>query len=348
MTTGETALGAAAAAVFAAACLAVERAEGDRSALKAYPAARERVARADVVLLGNSVLQKGIDEDRLDALVNRRVLKLWEGGAASAWWYVVAKNAVAPAARAPQCVLLFFRDEELTVPTYRVEGDYRLNIEAMSTDNEPELHRLAYGRRWEGLAALLRRNCALYRRRDGLRSAIESALQSCAARVLPRAGKTRFAEAAARVFDEDRMDKGQLNRALDDAEPPDEGAVLDFDRAVPDSFLPLIIETFAARRIPLVLVRAKREARKAADRSEDVRAYGAALARYAAGRGVQLWDFSADDRIRPSHFAGGDHLGSDGRRVFTQILAARLAPYLAGGNEAELDAAQPRGHDDQP
>jgi len=342
MTISEIARGAVAAAVFAAACLAADRAAGDRSAsCKAYLSVRERVSRAEIVLLGNSILQKGVDEDRLSALVGRRVLKLWEGGAASAWWFVTAKNAVAAAARPPQCVLLFFRDTDLTLPMYRTDGGYRHNIEVMSTDDEPDLRRLAYRSRWESVASLLRRNCALYRRRDALRRTMEAALQTFVTARVPGAARDSFPRLAERVFDEDNMDQSLLDGALDDAEAVAEDAdPFDFQDRLPASFLPLILDVLAEKHIPLVLVRTRRDSSQADEHGEAMRGYIGALERYAAARGVPLWDFSADERIGPEHFASGDHLNAEGRAVFTGMVAERL-----GLAESPRSDAQGLRHD---
>ncbi len=64
--------------------------------------------RPGILLLGNSVLDWGVDEHLLGELLGTPVLKIGIGGSASAWWYLLVKN-VLPAANHRPDVLVRMR-----------------------------------------------------------------------------------------------------------------------------------------------------------------------------------------------------------------------------------------------
>jgi len=63
-----------------------------------------------IVLLGNSIMDEGVDEKAFSKLTATQTIKIWDGGSASAWWYLALKNVIVEANHKPQIVLLFFRD----------------------------------------------------------------------------------------------------------------------------------------------------------------------------------------------------------------------------------------------
>lgn len=292
---------------------------------------RERIEslRPDVVLLGNSILREGIDEELLSRRTGRRCLEVARGGAASAWWYLALKNQVTAASHRVPWVVVVFRDHYLTEPAYRVDGRYRKAIDAMAGADEPLLDRLAYRGGIDPATWLLARSLPLYQRRGELREAVEGAIKDA---LVGRAlGLARGGTDAAigRVFATEALDPERLGAAQAEAEAVTGDDAYDFAARVSRSFLPAMLDLAEQGGTRLVFVRARRrsDADGAAEPPELTR-YVAALDAWLAARGVPLLDFSRDPRLVAAHYADGDHLGPDGRALFTEMLAEALAPHL--------------------
>ena len=103
------------------------------------PIAALQAKRPDVVLIGDSMLDSRIDarllEDRLGG--GQRVELLWNGGAASACWYLMLKNYVVASGIHPRRCCIFFRDRLLTAPSFRTTGIFRSYFESLMHDEEP-------------------------------------------------------------------------------------------------------------------------------------------------------------------------------------------------------------------
>lgn len=76
----------------------------------------ERIAaeNPDVILVGNSMVYRNVDEAALEKALSARVFFAAEGATGSAWWYLILKNQIAPAARRGATVVLMTTDAELT------------------------------------------------------------------------------------------------------------------------------------------------------------------------------------------------------------------------------------------
>ena len=295
------------------------------------PLHRERIERErpELVLVGNSILREGVDVERLSALLGRPSLELARGGAASAWWYLALANVIAASAHPVPAVVVVFRDHMLTEPTYRVTGKYRQAIDQLAGAHEPVLDRLAYLGGMDPLTYALHRWVPLYRRRQPLRDAVETALKD---RLVGRAlglGPGGADAAIERVFAPERLDPVAWGARQAEADAPADDSSYAFASRVSGSFLPEMVRVADARGIRLVFVRAKRRRDvQAGAQPPALRAYVAELERWLAERNLALIDFSDDPRLREEHFADGDHLGPAGRVVFTELLAERLSPLL--------------------
>jgi len=314
-------------AVPVAASLSVRQAEDSRKE-RHRADLRQGIAGRDAVLIGNSILQKGVDVRQLSRLTGRDITRLWRGGSASAWWYLAVKNIVLQAEPKPGLVVILFRDTFLTRPGYRVHGGHREELQLLATACEPELDKLAYGRSGNPLDTWLRRNWRLYGRRRDLRSGFEEALEARIERQFPHAEPGKFEDAAEDTFDERRMDSKLLQAALDAAEDPERDDVLDFGANIGESFLPLIIDMLQAADVPLVLVRMRRSPGKRADHDERLYSYLDDLRAYLADRDVPLIDFGPDERLVDAHYESGDHLSDTGMSRFTGMMAQGLSPFL--------------------
>ena len=103
--------------------------------------------RPEVVLLGDSMLETRIEPRRLNELARVRCSVLEQSGSSSAMWFLMMKNVIAELEPPPRWAIVFFRDRQLTVPTHRTEGGYRLTMEDYMRDTEPLVDALVPRRR---------------------------------------------------------------------------------------------------------------------------------------------------------------------------------------------------------
>jgi hypothetical protein len=293
------------------------------------PRYRQRIEaeRPEVVLIGNSILREGVDAEALSRRTGHRCLEVVRGGAASAWWYLALKNQVVAARPLPELVVIVFRDHFLTEPGFRVTGKYRRRLDALSGADEPVLARLAYG---EAPGSLLERSLPLYGRRAELREDLERVVKDAWVGRLLGLEPGGVDAALERVFRREALDPARLGSLQAESEAPAAG-VYAFGARVEHSFLPEIVEVARAHGVRLVFARAKRR-RDLAPGAEppELVAYLRDLEAWLAARGIPLLDFSHDPRLVEAHYADGDHLGPEGRRLFTELLAEALAPHLDG------------------
>src|SRR5688572_3029096 len=87
-----------------------------------------RRSKADIVLIGDSILARGINSDQLEQLTDMKNYKMGIQGSASAAWYLSLKNVVLTAKYRPSFVVIIFRGTMLTAPGYRVSGAYFTEI----------------------------------------------------------------------------------------------------------------------------------------------------------------------------------------------------------------------------
>jgi hypothetical protein len=133
-----------------------------------------------------------------------------------------------------------------------------------------------------------------------------------------------------KVFGNQNFDPDQFNRAINLAE----GFLythesLDFETQINRSLLPEIIRLCKENDIKLILVRTKtirfsREIPEPAALTE----YVTDLNSYLKQNDVPLIDFSRSDRLSPNLFVDINHLNSNGKRVFTEMLVEGIQPII--------------------
>jgi len=285
--------------------------------------------RPQLVLLGDSMVGEGVDAAALGRRIGLRALNVQKGGAASAWCYLALENLILPAQPPPQRVAVFYRDHFLTEPRFRVDGPYRQHLAALSGPDEPLLERLAL-EPVDPAIAWVRRGLPLYDRREALRSGVHGALMDGVGAALFGLQRGAAEASLTRVFADGALDPRRLGKRQLDAERADDDSFA-FGRDVADSFLPEMVRLAEEGGVSLVFVRMKRRRDLEPNREpKELARYQQELGAWLAERGIPVVDFTHDARLRPEHYAAGDHLSrGEGRRVFTELLAEALAPQLA-------------------
>ena len=287
-----------------------------------------------VVLLGNSMLGEGIDNRKFSELIGRRSLKIYTGGSASAMWYLWLKNQIAPAVHKPDCVVIFFRDQFLTIPEYRVRGAYKEEIDKYATADEPLLDRLAYLNGMDPLTYSLHQYCSMMQQKRHIKRTMQTWVKDiCVQRFI--GGRPGDADRViAYVFQESHLSPELATAKQLEAERTGHARTRSFDVQLRNSFLPYMIEIARENDIQLVFVRVKRR-RDAEGRNEPehLKIYLNKLHTYLNSKGFSLLDFTHDERITLDYFGSGDHLSKPlGQELFTRLLAQRLSPLMQTGH----------------
>jgi hypothetical protein len=293
------------------------------------PIARLRAMPSNVILIGDSMLDNGVDADLLgQRLGGRHVALLWHGGAASAMWYFTLKNYIVASGVHPDLVCILFRDRLLTDANFRARGTGLKQIEAAMHEDEP-VYRLVLGNDSAGNRDLERWVTDIYplnARRYAFQAKIEQVLFRALSMTgikpskLERRVNETFATSNLRV------------EATEEATALNEAKELEFDPDPRHSFLPHIVDVAAQAHIPLCFLRVKRH--PSADghvvQSEQLRRYIADLRAWLEGHGC----FFIDDTDNPERTedmyvrAGNDHMGPWARRRSTELYGNKLRPIL--------------------
>ena len=288
-------------------------------------------AKPKTVLLGNSMLGEGVDERLLMQQTGHRTVKLWGGGWSSAVWYLAIKNVIIPAKPRPDTVVVFFRDHFPTHPTFRVTGEYKKVVDQFTGSDEPLLERLAYLNTMNPLTYWLNQNWSLVRNREHVKGEFESNVKSWVSSIYGYEDSDTINQSIKQTFGTQNLLADELGKAQLKSEAVSNKGLYDFEKTLPVSFLPAMVQLARDNEIQLVLVRVKRRREvKGLAAPEGLDDYIHHLEQWCDKEQVPLIDFSNEPRLELKHYADGDHLNqSDGRTLFTQLLAERLKPYLA-------------------
>jgi hypothetical protein len=280
-----------------------------------------------IVLLGDSILTKGVSEEDFQDRIGAPTYKLDIPGSSSALWYLVVKSNIVVAEPAPQTLVILFRDTLLTASTFRTTGPYFGLIDKFAEPDDSLLLQNAYLAQLTPLQSMLEQYFPLYTYRGRIRESVDEGLRH----ILPAAmgcDSSCADDAMTGVLGDIQPDI--FARSIVDAEQaiytPEQ---LDFGAQVGRSFLPAIIGFAHKRGIQLILVRAPTNIfPDPASEPQGLRQYMEALSRYLAKRDVVLLDLSRTPGIGPQQFADPHHMTLEGKAVFTQVLARTLKSYI--------------------
>lgn len=285
--------------------------------------------RPNFVLIGDSVLELGVNQDQLTELTGKKAYKIGLFGAASAEWYLIFKNNILQADYRPETVIIFFRDTILTAPAYRVTGKYFQRVDELATPEDTVLLQKAYINTMNPLEKWADQYLPLYISRLRIRETLDYYLRYSIPALLG-CDATCTDNATLQVFQENNIDEKLLVDAVATAESYlYTSERLDFQGQVDKSFLPDIIQLARENGVTLILARTKNLFYPdAASEPLSLRAYIRDFKAYAAENGVTVLDFAHDERLTPDLFYDPLHFTEEGARVFTSLLAEALTPYI--------------------
>ena len=293
------------------------------------PIAHLRKKQPEVVLIGDSVLGGSIDP----ALFAREtgvndVELLWNGGAASAAWYLLLKNYVVASGIHPRLVCIFFRERMLTDATFRTTPTYRRFLESIRREKEPVYRDLLQEEETEEENTLGRLIDWLYPL-NSRRHVQEEKISRLAFRVA--AGSNRIGALRRRV--NETFDVAKLRDEVMDESTELSGAKAEEFNPNPNhSFLPHIVATAKEAGIPLCFVRQKRYPLPdgTTPQSESLQRYIAQLRHWLESQGCAFVDLTNDLEPDQSMYnkPGDDHMSPAAKEKMTEIYVRKLGPLL--------------------
>lgn len=287
-----------------------------------------RKTQPDVVMIGDSVLGGSINPQLFAQETGLRSVELlWNGGAASAAWYLLLKNYVVAAEIQPQLVCIFFRERMLTDATFRTTPTYRRFLESLRHPKEP-VYRMVLQSDDENKSALGRAIDWLYplntRRHVQQEKISRFAFRVAAGGVSIGPLRRRVNE----IFDPVKLREEIMNESAElSGEAPEE-----FTADPKRSFLPHIVETAKQAGLRLCFVREKRYPlpNGTTPQPEDIQRYTADLRQWVESQGCLFVDLTTNPTPDQSMYTkpGDDHIRKGAKDEATKIYAEKLRPLL--------------------
>ena len=283
-----------------------------------------------ILVLGDSMVETNVDKYWLAEGSGKRVSLIFEGGAGSAMLYLILKNNIANADSKPEHMIVLFRDTVLTSSAFRVHGNFLAMIDEFAGADDELVLQLAIRDRMNPVERLAEAYFPPYWARSNLQTILISRVLYLPTRTLLGCNPECADKAMNKVFGNQNFDPDQFNRAINLAENflyTYEN--LDFKHQIDRSFLPEIIRLCKENNIKLILVRTKtlRFSREVPE-PPALNEYIDDLNSYARRNDVPLIDFAHSNRLPPSLFTDINHLNSNGKMVFTEMLAEAIGPML--------------------
>lgn len=275
-----------------------------------------------VILLGNSVINSGIDLQLFKQLVGLRSLKFSFPGTASAYWYLLMKSNIPTASPPPRYLLIFFLDNLLTAPELGVNGTaYQALIDEVAGENETVLLQKAYLSQFHPVESLLNSRLPAFGERETLKEKIDNRLKYTLPYSIQRCDKSCLDEALDKTFTQLNMIQDNFAQ-VDGNVDPWTGKDWDFNTLVEKSFLPDMITLAREKGIQLVFVREKNaRVMTMEDESADMRRYFKQMKDYLSANGVLYLDFAHEPSLTLDMFRDRMHLSETGQQVFTRLVA---------------------------
>jgi hypothetical protein len=280
----------------------------------------------EIVLIGDSTLTKGVDSIQLSEKLGKSLYSIDLPGSASTLWYLIIKNNIFMANTPPKYLVIFFRDNMLTMPGYRVQGQYFEQIDEYSDRSDTILIEHAFIGIMNPLERFAEAYIPLYARRWQIREEIESRVRYLPAQSFRCAPKCVDA-ALAESFNNENINMQGLNAAISAAdENLYTGRNLNFHAQEPKSFLPEIIHMAEENDTQIILIRMK--TLQFTEPYPMLDQYMNDLKTYAYERNISILDFENDPRLPSQYFMDTLHLNDKGKIIFTDILSQTLKPFL--------------------
>jgi len=303
-----------------------------KRAFNEEPVRRLERSHPEGVLLGDSMLETRIDASKFSKLAHTRWEALGYAGSGTAHWYLVLKNIVAAQPTLPRAAIILYRDRQLTLPQYHVEGRNRPRLEALMHASEPEVETRI--ETVAGQASGLERWASRLYPLQSHRLEWQDKMQRLALQLgCPTQNPDTVTDAAAHTFDVRRLraDAGAFAEGEETASNPLDPPGHIFSASVGQSFLPLILDLARRKQLRLIFFRVKHKPLRDGSpvrESVELKAYQAELQTYLQNSGVTLIDETPDSAIDLSYYGGDDHVKESMMGPYTEVFWRRVASVV--------------------
>jgi hypothetical protein len=299
-----------------------------REPFDAKPIADLRRIQPETVVLGDSMAGTRLDASQLSGMLDYRMVQsFYYAATGSAFWYLALKNWVVASQVHPKLVIIFFRDENLTDPMFRVTGIYRVTLDWAARLGEPTLNDIL-AMHTRGAFFRVHDTLATIYQHDATRDWLEPGLTSLpiALLVRPRSRPRLLERINAEIFG---LQSLRQMADADMAQAEDEAA-FDFARNLPRSVLPEMFDVARHGGIKLAFVRVQRrpEADGPPRQSPALRRYVADLRAYIEANGGLFADDWGDPDQPLAVYADGDHLTRDFRARYTELFLRKHPAFF--------------------
>lgn len=277
-----------------------------------------------IVLVGDSVLEEGVDAEQLSKTLRTSAMRTPIPGSGTAAWYLFMKNVIFEADHRPDYVVILFRITMLTIPQYRTGGKYFYLLDDYARQEEPVVSDLAFIHLMNPVEKFAAKYIPAYSARVEIREDLDNLLRYRIP-ALADCARSCTDDAVGSIFGRE-VDPIALNLAQEDAAKllyaPEEK---DFNRQVETSLLPHMIKLAKENGTTLIFVRTK----VYGPTNPALKQYTSDLDAYLAAQdGVILLDFENDPRILQEYYVDSLHMNPLGKQEFTKILAAELQTII--------------------
>jgi len=282
--------------------------------------------KTEVLLLGDSMLGKGVDAEKLQDLLGRSVYKIDIPGGSSAMWYLIMKSNIYPAKHTPETLVIFFRGTMLTTPDFRVEGSSNLGLlNKFATMEDTLFRRLAYTGRMNPLDKAFSLYLPVYGYRTEIVTALDAGFRHALPGLLNACSPECADDAVEEVLRGDIAPEHLADYIIRSDMVLYAGRRLDFAYQLEHSFLPEIVRMAGEKGMQVVMVRMPTQIFPNPELEPDgLEEYNANLEIYLTEHGIVLLNFEHDPRSPPEDFTEPTHLDNEAKQRFTGILAEAL------------------------
>ena len=305
------------------------------SYLPALEASRERIAfrpgpitdlqrlRPAYVFIGDSMLGTRIDPGYLAGLLGQDVALLARAGTGSAYWYLSFKNYLIASGERPKVVFMFFRDLNMTDPLFRLTGPFRWSLDEVAGPEEPALDDVIAAR-VRGPWFRMHSGVNTLYNVDRANAWVERQLYDWPVRLWTSEEPARRSWLDGLNFETMGLDRLRPMAAADLQAAED--AEADFNRNMPRSVLPLIVDLARQHGITVCFVRVQRRpvGNRPPPQSERMQAYMRDFRAYAAREGMAFHDDTGDPRQTLAMYEDGDHIARAHRQRYTREFRVNL------------------------
>jgi PAS domain-containing protein len=297
-----------------------------------------------VWLVGNSMMETGVDRERVRAELGVDVRIEDHGAHYSSLWCVIIRNALLQAEERPAAVVWGYRPRTAAIPPLRVGADDDADL---FLDGDDDLYASLVGASapgdWFGaeladVGADIVAEAALWESREDAQSWLDEQALRVAVEVLRAGGAGGTANLLERdVLDGDRSladiavwltTDGRVEYANEQVDDLAGGWVKGEPQVFLDTFLPHIAQLLIDAGIPqIVVVHPQRDASSGVSVPSE-EAFVAEANEWFEARGIPVVDGYNDPLIIETGFGGGDHLAVEGRAVLTEQLITTLKELL--------------------